>query len=56
MLLTKNIHPNPLKRETLEETIKNYNKLFYDNEDDDWFFINDVSNEKLKKLYDYLLN
>jgi hypothetical protein len=56
MLLTKNIHPNPLKRETLEETIKNYNKLFYDNEDDDWSFINDVSNEKLKKLYDYLLN
>jgi hypothetical protein len=55
MLLTKNIHPNPLKRETLEETIKSYNKLFNESEKDDWSFINDVSNEKLKKLYDYLL-
>jgi hypothetical protein len=55
-LLTKNIHPNPLKRETLEETIKNYNNLFNENEKDDWSFVNDVSNEKLKNLYKYLLN
>jgi hypothetical protein len=54
MLLTKNIHPNPLKRETLEKTIENYNKLF--NEKDDWSFVNDVSNKKLQILYDFLLN
>lgn len=55
MLLTKNIHPNPLKRETLEEMIKNYNKLFDKSEKDDWSFVNDVSNKKLKNLYDFLL-
>jgi len=53
LLLTKNIHPNPLKRETLKETNQKYHKLF--NEFTDWSFINDVSNEKLKNLYDYLL-
>jgi hypothetical protein len=56
MLLTKNIHPNPLKRETLEKTIENYNKLFNENEKDDWSFVNDVSNKKLQNLYDFLLN
>ena len=55
MLLTKNIHPNPLKRETLEETITDYNKLFNESEKDDWSFVNDVSNKKLENLYDYLL-
>jgi hypothetical protein len=55
MLLTKNIHPNPLKRETLEKTIENYNKLFNENEKDDWSFVNNVSNKKLKNLYDFLL-
>ena len=54
LLLTKNIHPNPLKRETLKETNQKYHKLF--NEFTDWSFINDVSNEKLKNLYDFLLN
>ena len=54
LLLTKNIHPNPLKRETLKETSQKYHKLF--NEFTDWSFINDVSNEKLKNLYDFLLN
>jgi hypothetical protein len=55
MLLTKNIHPNPLKRETLEETIENYNNLFNENAKDDWSFVNDVSNKKLEKLYEFLL-
>jgi len=55
ILLTKNIHPNPLKRETLEETIKNYNKLFYE-DTDEWSFINDISSKKLKNLYEFLLN
>ena len=54
MLLTKNIHPNPLKRETLEETFENYNKLF-DETTADWSFVNDISNKKLKNLYDFLL-
>jgi len=54
VLLTKNIHPNPLKRESLEETLENYNKLFDENTGD-WSFINDVSNKKLKNLYDFLL-
>jgi hypothetical protein len=54
LILTKNIHPNPLKRETLKETSKKYHKLF--NEFTDWSFINNVSNEKLQNLYDYLVN
>jgi hypothetical protein len=53
LLLIKNIHPNPLKRETLQETRENYDKLF---ENTDWSFINDFSNEKMKKLYDLLLS
>ena len=53
LLLIKNIHPNPLKRETLQETRENYDKLF---ENMDWSFINDFSNEKMKKLYDLLLS
>jgi hypothetical protein len=54
LLLTKNIHPNPLKRETLKETNQKYHKLF--NEFTDWSFINDISNKKLQNLYDFLLN
>ena len=53
LLLIKNIHPNPLKRETLQETSENFDKLF---ENADWTFINEFSNEKMKKLYDLLLN
>ena len=53
LLLIKNIHTNPLKRETLHETCENYDNLF---ENADWTFINDFSNEKMKKLYDLLLN
>ena len=53
LLLIKNIHPNPLKRETLQETSENYDKLF---ENADWTFINDFSNEKMKKLYNLLLS
>jgi hypothetical protein len=53
LLLIKNIHPNPLKREKIQETRENYDKLF---ENADWTFINDFSNDKMKKLYDLLLN
>ena len=53
LLLIKNIHPNPLKRETIKETRENYDKFF---ENADWTFINDFSNEKIKKLYYLLLS
>ena len=51
-ILIKNIHPNPLKRETLKESFENYNKLF--EETKDWSFIKDIRVEKLEKLYDIL--
>jgi hypothetical protein len=54
LLLVKNIHPNPLKRETLKTTIKKYQELF--EEFVDWSFINNIPNEKLKQLYNVLLN
>jgi len=53
LLLIQNIHPNPLKRESLKETIKNYDKLF---DNSDWGFINDFSSEKMKKLFHLLLS
>ena len=53
LLLIKNIHPNPLKRETLQETSENFDNLF---ENADWTFINKFSNEKMKKMYDLFLN
>ena len=53
LLLIKNIHPNPLKRETLQETSENFDNLF---ENADWTFINEFSNEKMKKMYDLFLN
>ena len=53
LLLIQNIHPNPLKRETLKETCEKYDKLF---DNSDWGFINDFSNEKMKKLFDLLLS
>ena len=52
LLLIQNIHPNPLKRETLKETSENYDKLF---DNSDWGFINDFSSEKMKKLFHLLL-
>jgi hypothetical protein len=53
LLLIQNIHPNPLKRETLKETSENYDKLF---DNSDWGFINDFSSEKMKKLFKLLLS
>ena len=53
LLLIQNIHPNPLKRETLKETSENYDKLF---DNSDWGFINDFSSEKMKKLFHLLLS
>ena len=53
LLLIQNIHPNPLKRESLKETNKKYDKLF---DNSDWGFINDFSSEKMKKLFHLLLS
>ena len=53
LLLIQNIHPNPLKRETLKKTSENYDKLF---DNSDWGFINDFSSEKMKKLFHLLLS
>jgi hypothetical protein len=53
LLLIQNIHPNPLKRESLKETSKNYDKLF---DNSDWGFINDFSSKKMKKLFHLLLS
>jgi hypothetical protein len=53
-ILIKNIHPNPLKRETLEETCDKYNELF--NETNDWSFMKDITLKKLENLYDMLQN
>ena len=52
LLLIQNIHPNPLKRESLKETSQNYDNLF---DNSDWGFINDFSSEKMKKLFHLLL-
>ena len=54
ILLSKNIHPNPLKRESLQGTIDIYNKLF--EKYTDWSFINSIPKEKIETLYKVLLN
>ena len=53
ILLSKNILPDPTKRETLTNSIKNLNNLFY--EFIDWEYINLISKEKINILYDNLL-
>ena len=51
-LLLKNISPNPLKRETFENTKKKFDELFY--KYTSWSFINDLSLEKMNKLHEYI--
>lgn len=47
--LTKNIHPEPLKRESLKKSKLYFQELFekYNN----WDFVNKIPNDKLKVLY-----
>ena len=52
IIMTKNINPDPSKRERLEETFSNYDKLY--NEFTDWNFINDLPVEKMEKIYELL--
>ena len=47
--LIKNIHPNPLKRETLEESFEKYDKLF--EEATDLSFMRDITQENMEKLF-----
>jgi len=51
-ILSKNIGPDPLKRETLTNSIEKYNNLFY--EFTDWSYINSIPKEKMEKLYETL--
>jgi len=52
ILLSKNIHPNPWKRETLINTRKTYDLLF--NSHSEWGFVNKIPYEKLDELYKIL--
>ena len=52
-ILCKNISPDPLKRETIENTYETYNKLYFSN--DNWNFINKISMDKMDKIFDFLL-
>jgi hypothetical protein len=52
ILLLKNIHPNPFKRETLINTRKKYDLLF--NSHSEWEFVNKIPPEKLDELYKLL--
>ena len=52
-LLSKNIGPEPLKRESLINSIEKYDKLYH--EFTDWEYINLIPKEKMEKLYENLL-
>jgi hypothetical protein len=50
--LSKSLHPNPSKRETLSNSKHLFDMLF--NEYTDWSFISDISCIKLNNLYEIL--
>jgi hypothetical protein len=52
LILLKNISPDPSKRETLEETLYKYDKLFI--LFTDWHYIKNIPCSKMKLLYDLL--
>jgi hypothetical protein len=49
MLLLKNITPNPLQRESLENTLEQFNHLF--NENMDWTIVKQLPTNKMKLLF-----
>jgi len=53
-LLTKNINPNPNSRETLQDTLVIYNKLFDIYKD--WSFVDKITNEKMDIFFVSLRN
>jgi hypothetical protein len=50
--LSKNIHPNPSKRDTLIELLDSYNKLLYSQMD--WSFVNQLDSKKMHDLWEFL--
>ena len=50
--LSKNINPEPSKREKLNESLKKYEELI--NQFTDWSYINSIKQEKLQVLYQFL--
>ena len=50
--LTRNLHPDSNKRNSLENTLNIFNK--YLNEQNDWKFVNNLDNKKLSELFDEL--
>ena len=53
-ILITNIHPNPIKRETLEQTLEKFNRLL--EETNDWSFMKELTLSKIEKLYNVLQN
>jgi hypothetical protein len=53
IVLSKNIGPDPTKRESLKSSIEKLEKLY--NEFTDWEYINSIPIEKMDKLYENLL-
>jgi hypothetical protein len=53
-ILSKNISPDPTKRDTLIISIEKIDNLYC--EFTDWEYINSISKEKMKKLFETLLN
>ena len=52
-LLTKNISPNPEKREKISNTKLYYERLYYDFKD--WSFVDEIPINKIDKLHEMLL-
>jgi hypothetical protein len=50
--LSKNIHPNPVMRSSLENLLDKFDKLF--NNENDWFYINKLSSNLMPILFDIL--
>ena len=52
LVLSKNIHPDPAKRNSLENVLEQYN-IFFDNEND-WSYINKLSTSRMPILFNHL--
>jgi hypothetical protein len=52
MELTKNINPNPSRRDNLTDLLNNYNKLFY--YESNWLFVNSLPSSKMTQLFNIL--
>ena len=50
--LSRNIHPDPVMRSSLENQLDNFNKLF--NNENDWSYMNSLSASMMPTLFDIL--